>query len=173
MSFFRFLKINSSLFISQLLDFDFPKNSYFEHFFLQFRNVPFYLPELCSEIHLKIRIMEVITIESQAYKELTAKIDTIANFVTAIESQPEENPEHIWVDNHQVCTFLQISTKTLQRLRTANEVSYSKIRGKVFYRLSEIQRLLSERVIRRSDEHLQDLIKSHRQRTEQSFAQKV
>ena len=31
--------------------------------------------------------MEVITIESQAFKDLTAKINTIAKFVTAIHSK--------------------------------------------------------------------------------------
>lgn len=105
--------------------------------------------------------MEVITIESQAFKELMAKINTIAKFVTTIQSKTEEQPEDSWVDSYEVCTFLKISTKTLQRLRTANEISYSKIRGKNFYRISEIQRLLNDNVIRRSDEHLQDLIKNH------------
>jgi hypothetical protein len=111
--------------------------------------------------------MEVITIESQAFKDLTAKINTIAKFVTAIQSKAEEQPEDGWVDSYDVCTFLKISTKTLQRLRAANAISYSQIRGKNFYRISEIQRLLNENIIRRSDEHLQDLIKNHQLHVEQ------
>ncbi|MDR2139015.1 MAG: hypothetical protein LBP50_05670, partial [Tannerella sp.] len=35
-------------------------------------------------------------------------------------------------------------------------------RGKSFYKISEIRRLLTENVIRRSDEYMQDLIKNHR-----------
>lgn len=106
--------------------------------------------------------MEVITIESQAFKDLTAKINKIAKFITTVQDKAVEQPEDSWVDSYEVCTFLKISTKTLQRLRTANEISYSKIRGKTFYRISEIQRLLNDHIIRRSDEHLQNLIDNHR-----------
>ncbi|MDR1583084.1 MAG: helix-turn-helix domain-containing protein [Prevotellaceae bacterium] len=111
--------------------------------------------------------MEVITIESQAFKELQSKINTIAKFVTALQSKAEEQPEDGWVDSYEVCTFLKISSKTLQRLRAANEITYSQIRGKNFYRISEIQRLLNENIIRRTDEHLQDLIKNHQLYVEQ------
>ena len=111
--------------------------------------------------------MEVITIESQAYRDLTTKINTIAKFVTAIQAKAEEEPADGWVDSYEVCTFLKISAKTLQRLRAANAVSYSRIRGKVFYKISEIQRLMNNNVIRRSDEHLQDLIKNHQFHVEQ------
>jgi 3-methyladenine DNA glycosylase Tag len=111
--------------------------------------------------------MEVITMESQAFKDLTAKINTIAKFVTAMQSKAEEEPEDGWVDSYEVCTFLKISDKTLQRLRTAGAITFSRIRGKNFYRISEIQRLMQENVIRRSDEHLQDLIKNNRLHVEQ------
>jgi len=103
--------------------------------------------------------MEVITIESQAYKELMAQVNMIAKFVNAtIKSKTEEELEEGWVDSYEVCTFLKISHKTLQRLRSANSISYSQIRGKNFYKISEVQRMLNENLIRRSDEHLQDLI---------------
>jgi len=117
--------------------------------------------------------MEVITIESQAYKELTAKISTIAKFVTAMQSKAEEQPEDGWVDSYEVCTFLKISTKTLQRLRAANAITFSRIRGKNFYRISEIERLLNNNIIRRSDEHLQDLIKNYQLHVEQRRAIKT
>jgi hypothetical protein len=114
--------------------------------------------------------MEVITIESQVFKDLTAKINTIAKFVTALQSKAEEEPEDGWVDSYEVCTFLKISSKTLQRLRTTNAITFSRIRGKNFYRISEIQRLLQNNIIRRSDEHLQDLIKNHQLHVEQRRA---
>jgi NH3-dependent NAD+ synthetase len=111
--------------------------------------------------------MEVITIESQAFKDLTSKINTIAKFVSALQAKAEEKPIDNWVDNYDVCTFLKVSGKTLQRLRASNSVSYSRIRGKIFYRISEIQRLMDENIIRRSDEHLQDLIKNNLLHVEQ------
>jgi hypothetical protein len=119
--------------------------------------------ELCKKID-----MEVITIDSQAYKELMAKINTIARFVTAINTKIEEQPEEEgWVDSYEVCTFLKISSRTLQRLRTEGAINFSRIRGKNYYRISELQRLLQNSIIRRSDEHLQDLIKNHQFYVEQ------
>jgi hypothetical protein len=46
--------------------------------------------------------MEVITIESQAFKELTTKINTIAKFVFALESKAEAQPADGWVDSYEV-----------------------------------------------------------------------
>ncbi|MDR2652326.1 MAG: DNA-binding protein [Prevotellaceae bacterium] len=111
--------------------------------------------------------MEVITIESQAYKDLVAKIDTITKFVIACQAKEEEKDLDGWVDSYDVCTFLKISNRTLQRLRAAHVVNYSLIRGKTFYKISEIQRLLNGNIIRRSDECLQDLIKNHTLHAEQ------
>jgi len=111
--------------------------------------------------------MEVITVESKVYHELVTKINSIAKFVTAIESKSEEQPEDGWVDSYEICTFLKISDRTLQRLRADGAINFSRIRGKNFYRISELQRLLQNNVIRRSDEHLQDLIKNNRLYVEQ------
>ena len=91
--------------------------------------------------------MEVITIETQAFKDLMAKINSIAKFVAALQTKAEEEPTDGWVDSYEVCTFLKISAKTLQRLRASNSVTYSRIRGKVFYKISEIQRLLGDILI--------------------------
>ena len=116
--------------------------------------------------------MDVITIEAQAFKELTAKINMIAKFVVSIQSQGDDEPAEDWVDNYDVCTFLKISPRTLQRLRTANLVSYSRIRGKSFYKISEIKRLMDNNIIRRSEEHFQDLIKNHKLHIERNVEQK-
>jgi hypothetical protein len=116
--------------------------------------------------------MEVITIESDAYRELSENIRTIAGFITAYrrereKEREEETVDNSWVDSYEVCTFLKISKRTLQRLRARNEVNYSLIRGKTFYKINEIRRLLDERLIHRSEEHLQDLIKNHQLHVEQ------
>jgi hypothetical protein len=105
--------------------------------------------------------MEVITIESQAYKELVSKINTIAKFVIEHQAKDDEKEIEAWVDSYEVCTFLKISSRTLQRLRSSGTVNYSLIRGKTFYKISEIQRLLNEKIIRRNDECMQELIKNH------------
>ena len=118
-------------------------------------------------IHFSLFSMEVITIEAQAFKELMAKVNTIAKFVAACQAKAENEPDDGWVDSYEVCTFLKISPKTLQRLRATNTITFSRIRGKNYYRISEIQRLLKDNVIRRSDEHFQDLLKNSQLHVEQ------
>jgi len=110
--------------------------------------------------------MDVITIESIAFKELEAKINTIAKFIN--EQQPVliENPDETWVDNYDVCSFLKISERTLQRLRSKGLVSYSVISGKSYYTITEVKRMLTQHIIRSNEECLQDLITNQKQSAE-------
>ena len=109
--------------------------------------------------------MEVITIESQAFKSLMSKVDTIFDYV--ISQQNTNDEEDSWVDSYEVCTFLKISDRTLQRLRSENKINYSQIRGKNYYKISEIKRMMEENLIRRSEEYLQDLIQNYQKNVRQ------
>ncbi|MBV5283631.1 MAG: DNA-binding protein [Paludibacter sp.] len=106
--------------------------------------------------------MDVITIESSAFKELEAKIDLIAKFVTDHKVEVIDNPDETWVDSYDVCSFLKISERTLQRFRSKGLISYSIISGKTFYTITEVKRMLSDRIVRRNEECLQDLIRNHK-----------
>ena len=92
--------------------------------------------------------MEVITMDSRAYKDLVEKIDKISTFVVKCEAgiKPQSNDE-IWLDSQEVANLLRISTRTLQRLRAENLISYAILRGRCLYKLSEIERGLNERLI--------------------------
>jgi len=111
--------------------------------------------------------MEVITVESKAYKELVAKINTIAQFVADYQSVNTINPEEEWIDSFEVCSFLNISQRTLQRLRSKGAITYSVIAGKTYYTIAEIKRMLNERRIRSSEEAMQNLITNHQRYVEQ------
>ena len=63
--------------------------------------------------------MEVITMESDAYKRLVSKIEQIADFV-AEAKLPSEEKKEAWLDSNQLADALGISTRTLQRLRDDN-----------------------------------------------------
>lgn len=106
--------------------------------------------------------MDVIMIEARAFKELEAKINTIADYILNKQEGESINEDEIWVDSYEVCTFLKISDKTLQRLRVAGTISYSNIRGRYFYKVGEIKRMLEERLIRSNTECLNDLVTNHK-----------
>ena len=107
--------------------------------------------------------MDVITIESTAFLKLEAKINLIAKFVNEQQPSTMENPDETWVDNYDVCSFLKISERTLQRLRSKGSISYSVISGKSDYTITEVKRMLNQHIIRSNDECLQDLITNHKQ----------
>ena len=110
--------------------------------------------------------MDVITIESQAYRELVTKINSIAKFVVNHQLE-EKNTDDEWVDSYEVCTFLKVSERTLQRLRSNGIISYSMLSGKSYYTIGEIKRMLNEKRIRSTEECLMDLIHNHKLHAEQ------
>ena len=59
--------------------------------------------------------MEVITIESRAFKLLVEKLDALTEYVYSME-RPVENEDENWVGSQEICQFLKISERTLQRL---------------------------------------------------------
>ncbi|MDD3299710.1 MAG: helix-turn-helix domain-containing protein [Bacteroidales bacterium] len=113
--------------------------------------------------------MDVITIESKAFKELISKVDMIARFVNKIEQTTEINVDDEWVDSYDVRTYLNISKRTLQRLRSERLISFTPQRGKYYYQISEIKRLMRERVIKCDQEQLSVLLTNRKRHVEQIF----
>ena len=118
-------------------------------------------------------VMEVITVESKAFKELVAKINTIAQFVADYQSVNMINPEEEWIDSFEVCSFLNISQRTLQRLRSKGAITYTVIAGKTYYTIAEIKGMLNERRIRSSEEAMENLITNHQRYVEQRRVSKT
>lgn len=115
--------------------------------------------------------MEVITIDSQAFKVLIEKLDALSDYVSSLEP-PAEDEDDSWVDSHEICDFLKISERTLQRLRSNGKISYTNLGGRYYYQISQIKKLLKERVIRSSEESFQELVERH-QRCEEKRKSRV
>ena len=49
-----------------------------------------------------------------------------------------------WLDNTDVREMLHVSTRTLQRLRISGMLKYSKVNGKIYYRLKDINTMLEQ-----------------------------
>lgn len=108
--------------------------------------------------------MEVITIDSEAFKELIRKIDSITDYIRNKDtSSTSKELDEVWVDSYEICTFLRISERTLQRLRSNQLISYSILSGKTYYTIGEIKRILKEHLVKTGEEALSDLINSHQQ----------
>ena len=105
--------------------------------------------------------MELITFESKTYKELVSKIDRIAGYIAKCETSVSIEEKEIWLDSNELAELLKISTRTLQRLRKDNLISYSMLRGKCLYRLSDVEKSLRERLIPSDPKTLEDFRKRY------------
>jgi len=99
--------------------------------------------------------MKIITIEEEAWKQLTSRINAIANYLDSLEDTSHDD---LWLNNHEVCQYLHISEKTLWRMRSKGEITFSKIYGQYFYTIGAIKDLLKANAIQSSDEYVKELM---------------
>ena len=125
-----------------------------------------YKPPNFAASSKKIMLMKVITIDSEAYKTLVRKIDRVYNYIkqqSEKEAAPPPDTSQIWIGNEEAAEVLEISQRTLQRLRSNGDITYSIRGGKVRYTLREIQRLITGRVVVSKYRQEGDLLRAHQQ----------
>lgn len=89
--------------------------------------------------------MEIITFESSAYKELVGRIDRISAYIEKQEQQA--NDKEVWLTTRQVMAMLNISQRTLQRMRDSGRIGYSFAGHNCRYHIKEVERFIRERLI--------------------------
>jgi hypothetical protein len=72
---------------------------------------------------------------SQEIKEIKVRIELI-------RLSRAELLKNTWIDNQDVMQSLHISTRTLQNYRNNDILPYSKIQGKFYYKVSDVEELL-------------------------------
>lgn len=82
-------------------------------------------------------IIDLLMSLSQEIKDIKARIDLLR------QSKPE-GLKDTWLDNQDVLQTLHISKRTLQTLRSNGTIPYSKIQGKFYYKVSDIEQLLQD-----------------------------
>lgn len=80
-------------------------------------------------------LFDLIMILSHEIRELKLRIERI-------RTNKKSYLKETWIDNQEVMQMLHISQRTLQTLRSNGTIPYSKIRGKFYYKVSDIEKLL-------------------------------
>lgn len=83
------------------------------------------------------------------------KIDRIAGFIEQYAKRLPAGDE--WLNEAQACGYLQVSPKTLQRLRKRGDITFSAIAGKRHYRAGDIRALMERKSIKSGREQLEKL----------------
>lgn len=106
-------------------------------------------------------------LESEVYKEIIERLKRIERYVLET-NQASEDFDKMWVDSYAVCQYLQISERTLQRLRSKGEIPYSNLGGKNYYTLGAIKQALESRTIKRREEQFAEL-RAHYEKIRHTF----
>jgi len=88
--------------------------------------------------------MDKLMIDSAAFKLLEQKVDRIYEFVKAQEKNEAASE---WLTTKEACQMMEVSERTMQRLRSKGKISYSIRGGKVRYRRFAIIRAMNGREI--------------------------
>ena len=83
--------------------------------------------------------MEVITIESQAYKNIMEKLEEYGRK----SSSENDKPKETIVSNQEFLQLMKISKRTAQSWRDEGRISFSQIGGKIYYKREDIEDMLN------------------------------
>ena len=74
----------------------------------------FYLTERCNfAANQLVTIMEIITFESKAYKELDNKITAIADYIFNHAEMAKQSEEDMWVDSYEAVSYTHLTLPTI------------------------------------------------------------
>lgn len=108
--------------------------------------------------------MEIITIESSAYKELLAKIDRIEHHILSVNVEANNNV-NVWLNSKETMSLLGISPRSLQRLRDKKLINYALFGRACRYHISEIERLIKDSTINSDTQSLDEFKRNYLLRT--------
>jgi len=84
--------------------------------------------------------MEAVILSKNQYNELLKKIDEVK---TSLDEK-QKYPKDVFVDNQEFLQLMNISKRTAQTWRDEGVVSFSQIGSKIYYRMSDVEKLLEK-----------------------------
>ncbi len=83
---------------------------------------------------------ENIELIRELLQEVKAIKEALTNPLNKVETDK-------WMDNTDVKEMLHVGDRTLQRFRKSGMLKYSKIKGKIYYRLTDIHTMLEQNLV--------------------------
>ena len=74
--------------------------------------------------------------------QLTQNFEVVRAYVFALKKSKLDNFKETWIDGQDVMHTMHISKRTLQTLRDNGTLPYSRINGKFYYKVADIENLL-------------------------------
>ena len=74
--------------------------------------------------------------------QLTRDFEVVRAYVLALKKSKLDNFKETWIDGQDVMHTMHISKRTLQTLRDNGTLPFSRINGKFYYKVADIENLL-------------------------------
>lgn len=84
--------------------------------------------------------MRIEIISEEQYQELLGRLDALQKQL----STKQRNPDEVIYDNQDLMQILNMSKSTLQKLRDEGHIGFSQVKGKFYYRQSDINTLINK-----------------------------
>ena len=84
--------------------------------------------------------MEAIIFTKDQFTDLMTKLDTIQNQI----SLKSEGKKETFLDNQEFLLLLKISKRAAQTWRDEGKISFSQVGNKIYYKLSDVEKLMQE-----------------------------
>ena len=84
--------------------------------------------------------MEAIIITKDQFSDLMSKLDTIQSQLNSKADPKKET----FLDNQEFLLLMKISKRTAQTWRDEGKISFSQAGSKIYYKLSDVEKLLQE-----------------------------
>lgn len=76
-------------------------------------------------------------------RQLSISMTEVRTYIMALKNTELQSFRESWVDGQEVMQTLHISKRTLQSLRDSGMLPFSRINGKFYYKVSDLQNLLN------------------------------
>ena len=84
--------------------------------------------------------MEAIILTKEQYTEIVTRLENITQQLNSKVGPKKET----FLDNQEFLLLLKISKRTAQTWRDEGKISFSQVGNKIYYKLSDVEKLLTE-----------------------------
>ncbi|MDM1415695.1 helix-turn-helix domain-containing protein [Myroides odoratimimus] len=89
--------------------------------------------------------MNVTRLEFISWMErLSVKLDILSEHIAKVQLQTLNIDGEELLDNQDVLQILKISPRSLQRYRSDKKLPYYRLKGKIYYKLSDVQQFIRD-----------------------------
>lgn len=75
--------------------------------------------------------------------QVSQEVQVISSFVLELRKTRLDNFKETWIDGQDVMQTMHISKRTLQSLRDSGTLPFSRINGKFYYKVADIEIMLA------------------------------